>query len=70
MSRKARSTKTHAHFRVNPEEIIIARSFIMATDNENARSGKAHFRKAGHACGMTKKGHVLIHLGQLKDEIP
>ena len=25
-------------------------------------------RKAGHACNMTKKGYILIELGQFEDE--
>ena len=28
----------------------------------------SHHRKARHACGMTKKGHILINLGQFEDE--
>ena len=28
----------------------------------------SHDRKAGHACGMTKKVHILINLGQFEDE--
>ena len=31
-------------------------------------SQSSHDRKAGHACGMTKKGHILIDLGQFEDE--
>ena len=27
---------------------------------------RAYFRKAGHACGMNKKGHVLKKLGWFK----
>ena len=28
------------------------------------------FKKAGHAYGMTKKGHILINLGQFENETP
>ena len=31
---------------------------------------KAYFRKAGHACGMDKKEHTLVNLGQLGHEPP
>ena len=31
-------------------------------------SQSGHDRKAGHACGMTKKGHILIDLGQFEHE--
>ena len=31
-------------------------------------SQSSHDRTAGHACRMTKKGHILIDLGQLEDE--
>ena len=33
-------------------------------------ANKAYFRKVGHAWGMKRKGHVLVHLGQFKDENP
>ena len=33
-------------------------------------SQSSHDRKAGHACGMTKKGYVLVNLGQFESEIP
>ena len=28
----------------------------------------AYFRKAELACGMNKKGHILVDLGKFKDE--
>ena len=31
-------------------------------------SQTSHDRKAGYACGMTKKGHTLINLEQFEDE--
>ena len=31
-------------------------------------SQSSHDRKAGHACGMTKKVPILINLGQSEDE--
>ena len=31
-------------------------------------STRAYFRKAGYACGVTNKGHILIILGQFEDE--
>ena len=31
---------------------------------------RAYFRKAGYACGMNKKGHILVNLGQFEDETP
>ena len=31
---------------------------------------RAYFRKAGHACGMNKKGHILVNFGKFKDEAP
>ena len=33
-------------------------------------SQSRHDRKAGHACGMTKKRHILINLGQFENETP
>ena len=30
----------------------------------------AYFRKAGQAFGMNKKGHILVYLGQFKEETP
>ena len=40
-----------------------AKQIIMPT-------AKAYFRKVGDACSLTKKGHILINLGQFKDETP
>ena len=31
-------------------------------------SFRVYFRKAGHACGMNGKGHILVILGQFEDE--
>ena len=31
---------------------------------------RAYFRKAGHACGMTKIENILITLGQFDDKTP
>ena len=31
-------------------------------------SQSSHDRKAGHACDMTKKRHILIDLGQFEDK--
>ena len=31
---------------------------------------RAYFRKAGHACVITKKGHILINLEQFEDKMP
>ena len=30
----------------------------------------ANFRKAGYACGMNKKEHKLVKLGQVVEETP
>ena len=30
--------------------------------------GRVYSRKAGHACGMTKNGYILINLGQFADK--
>ena len=35
--------------------------------NENSVN-QAYFRKTGHACCMNRKGFILVHLGQFKDE--
>ena len=31
---------------------------------------RAYFRKAGHACGTNKIGHISVNLGEFKDETP
>ena len=31
---------------------------------------RAYFRKAGHACGTNKIGHISVNLGKFKDETP
>ena len=31
---------------------------------------KAYFRKVGQTCGMIKKKHVLVNLGQFEVETP
>ena len=33
-------------------------------------TSKVYLRKAGHAYGMTKKGHVFINLEKFKDKTP
>ena len=29
---------------------------------------RAYFRKAGHACGINEKGHILVNLGHFEEE--
>ena len=40
------------------------------TPNTDTFYAVVYFRKAEHACGMSKKGHILINLGQFEDEPP
>ena len=43
---------------------------IVACSSSSPMPVMTYFRKAGQACGMTKKGYILISLGQFEHEIP
>ena len=43
---------------------------VLVTKTESRTIAKAHFRKAGHVCDITKEGHILVNLEQFEDETP
>ena len=43
---------------------------VLVTKTESRTIAKAHFRKAGHVCDITKEGRILVNLEQFEDETP